>query len=265
MRVVVTLVLIVTVPVQLLSAFLQRETFSIGFAGLLDDPAAAALLFGEGGGSSALVVTLISQVVVVPLLTGALVHVAHRRYHGHDVSVGETAGATARRAGWLLLANLVAGVVRFAPVLLVIAFAIAGSQVAATVAALVALLLAAGLTPLVVLVVPAIVEGTRPPPAAFRHAVTLARRSYLRTTGVVVGTAVVFNLLALLLAGLPNVVGIIGGFGFSWVLVAAASVLSQLIVAPLTAAAMVLLHADLRIRQEGMDFDLLIDRMRATA
>ncbi|HUG85115.1 MAG TPA: hypothetical protein VMM13_11150, partial [Euzebya sp.] len=45
----VAMVLAIMVPLQLLSAFLQREALSFGFSGLLDDQATADLLLGEAG------------------------------------------------------------------------------------------------------------------------------------------------------------------------------------------------------------------------
>jgi hypothetical protein len=263
LRLVVPLVLLVNVPLQLASAFLQREALSFGLTGILDDPAAAGVLLGEGEPTAALVLTLVAQVLVVPLLSGALVHVTGRAYLGTPTTFGDALRTTAHLAGWLIAAYLAAGVLRVLPLALVaIALATGVDALIGSAVALagIAVIL---LTPLFVLVTPAIVLEPRAPVQAFTHAVDLARRDYPRVVGVVIGTTLVFNLLALLLAGLPNVIGIIGGFGFAWVLVALGSVLSQLIVAPLTAAAMVLLHADLRIRREGLDFDLLLSRLRA--
>lgn len=265
MRVMVPLVLAVMVPLQLLSAYLQRGALSFGITGALDDPAAAAVILGESGPTPALVLTLIAQVLIGPILGGALVLAAGRRYLGQPVDLRGVVTRTLTMSGWLVLGYLASGLLRVLPLGLVALAVAAEVDVLITVTVVLAGLTLMVLTPVFVLVTPAIMLEPRQPVQAFGHAVSLVRGSYWRTVGVVVGTTMVFNLLALLLAGLPNVIGIIGGFGFAWVLVAFGSILSQLIVAPLNAAAMVLLHADLRIRQEGLDFDLLVQRMRAPA
>lgn len=265
LRVVVPLVLLVSVPLQLLSAFLQREALSFGLTGLLDDPAAAAVLFGEGGATPALLLTVVAQVLVAPVLSGALCLIAGRAFLGDPVSLGEAVGRILRTAGWLILAQLAAGGLRLLPLLLVAGAIAAGTGLLVGVTVALAVLIALLLTPLFALVVPAIVLEPTHPVEGFRHAVSLARGDYVRTAGVVVGTTLVFNLLAVLLAGIPNAVGFLSGIGFAWVLVAFGSVLGQLILAPLTAASMVLLHADLRVRREGLDFDVLIRRMRGAA
>ncbi|HUG84444.1 MAG TPA: hypothetical protein VMM13_07755, partial [Euzebya sp.] len=261
----VAMVLAIMVPLQLLSAFLRREALSFGFSGLLDDRATADLLLGEAGVSPALVLTGVSQVLVVPVLGGALVLVAGRRYLGQQVDLRQVLSQTGRKAGWLVLAYLATWALRLLPLILVAAAVATGSAVGLAISVVLTGVVVVAMTPLFVLVTPAIMLEPRQPVQAFLHALRLVRGAYWRTLGVMIGTTLVFNLLALLLAGLPNVIGLIGGFGFAWVLVALGSILAQLIVAPLTAASMVLLHADLRIRQEGLDFDILVQRMRSRA
>lgn len=259
--VMVPVVCALMIPLQLLVAFTQREALSFSLTGMLDDPAAAELILGDGTVTPGLAITLAGQVVVVPLLAGALAHAAAGTMRGYPPELGATAAATARRAGWLIGAYVGCGLARLSPLLLVAAALAAGSEVGVVVAVFVTMVVAIGLTPLFAVITPALMSLDRPAPAAIGHAIGLCRRAYWRTAGVMLGTTVVFNLLALLLAGIPNAIGLLAGLGYGWVLVAFASVLAQLIVAPLNAAAMVLLHADLRVRQEGMDFDRVIQQL----
>lgn len=258
----IPIVLAVMVPLQLMVAFLQREALSFGLASVLDDPAAADVVFGQGTVDAALVITILSQVVVAPLLAGALAYVAAGAMEGPQPGLGQTALLTLRRAGWLVGAYVVTGLVRVLPFGLAVA-AVAAESVGGTIlATVVAAVVFVGLTPLFAVITPALMTADRPAWQTIWQAVRLCGRAYWRTVLVMLGTTVVFNLLALLLAGIPNVIGLLAGLGFGWVLVAFASVLAQLIVAPLNAAAMVLLHADLQMRQEGRDFDIVLQRFR---
>ncbi|CAN5197909.1 hypothetical protein BH23ACT9_BH23ACT9_00370 [soil metagenome] len=265
LRLMIPLVLAVMVPLQLLSAFIQREALQFAFAGIFDDPDAASLLFDGEGNLAGLAVRALSGLLIDPVLAGALVWVAGRRFLGQPVDFGQTLRQTGRMAGWLVLAYIVSALARGIFLVPALLAGTGGSEEAAALALVLGGLAVLLLTPLFAVVTPAILFEPRRPAQAFAHAVRLVRGAYWRTTGIVVGTTLVFNLLALLLAGAPNVIGFIGGFGFAWVLIAFGSVLEQLITAPLIAGAMVLLHADLRVRQEGFDFDLLLDRMQPSA
>lgn len=259
----IPIVLAVMVPLQLLVTFLQREALSFGLAGVLDDPAAAEVLFGQGTISAALVISILSQVIIAPVLAGALAYVAAATMTDHQVGLGDTVKATLRRAGWLVGVYVGGGLIRVAPLGLVAAAVAVQSTGGIIVGILLTVIVFAGLTPLFAVITPALMVAERPRWATIWGALGLCRRAYWRTVLTILGTSVVFNLLALLLAGIPNVIGLLAGLGFGWVLVAFGSALSQLIVAPLTAAAMVLLHADLRIRQEGMDFDVVLERLHS--
>ncbi len=262
LRVVVPLVLAVMVPLQLLAAFLQRDALRLGIAGVLNDAATADLLRGSGGLGAGLVTSLVVQLLVAPVLAGALVAAAQAIRAGQQTSVREVAGAALRLSGWLVGVYVLGVLVRSVLLLVAAGAAASGADVLvglALVLGIPALLL---LTPLLVLVTPAIMAQDRPPVQAVVHAVTLVRGSYLRTVGIVLGTTVVLNLVAGLLAGIPSVLGLLSGLGFGWVLVGIGNVVTQLVVAPLNAAAMVLLHTDLRVRQEGLDLDVALAALR---
>ncbi|MGI9017423.1 MAG: hypothetical protein ACR2HR_10045 [Euzebya sp.] len=265
LRVMVPVVLLVMAPVQLVAAFAQREALSFGFTGILDDPTAADALLGSGGVTAGLLISLAVQMLIAPILAGVLVHIAGAHMFGRQVTMRQAVLATLGKSGWLVGAYLLIGLVRVLLLgLAFLAFA-AGSAVGVTVLIVLGAAVFVGLTPLFAVITPAIMLESVAPVAAIRHAITLAQGAYWRVAGVMLGTSFVFNLLALLLAGIPNVIGVVGGLGFGWVLVGLASVLSQLIVAPLNASAMVLLHADLQMRQEGMDFDVVLGRMAVPA
>ncbi len=265
LRPMVALVLAVMVPLQLVTAFVQREALVLGVSGILDDPTGAQILLGEGGVTGATVLSLVVQFVVTPVLAGALAHAAGQVASGRPADLRRSTGVAVRRAGWLVGAAVGFLIARGLLLGFAVLAGVAGVAPLVAVFIVLGVIAAIGLTPLVAVVTPAVVREDGSGADAIRHGITLARRAYWRTAGVVVGTSFVFNLIAVLLAGIPNAIGIIGGLGFAWVLIAAANVLSQLIVVPLTAAAMVLLHSDLRIRQEGHDFDVILDQMRAAA
>lgn len=264
MRVAVPLVLVVMVPLQLLSAYVQREALRFGLGGVLDDPAAAEVLLGQGGPTAGILAALAGQVVVGPLLAGALAAVAIARTTGRDITVGRAVRAAVRRAGWLIGAYVLGLLARGAVLLVAAVGAAAGVDALVAAGIAMGIPVAMAVTPLLAVITPALMVDDRPGPQAIRHAVTLAARSWWRVAGVLVGTSLVFNLVALLLAGIPNVVGLAAGLGFGWALVAVGNTLTQLVTAPLTAAAMVLLHTDLRVRQEGLDFDVILARLQAS-
>jgi hypothetical protein len=265
LRTVVPLVLAVMVPLQLLSAFLQRDALRIGLAGVLDDPAAAEVLFGGGLASAGAVAAVLAQLAVAPLLAGALAAVAIARAAGRDTTVGQAARATLRRAGWLVGAAVLGLALRAAPLLLGALGAAVGADALLAVGAVLTVPAAIALTPLVAVITPALMAEDRPGVEAVAHAVGLARRAWGRVAATVLGTSAVFGLVAMLLAGVPSVLALLDDLGFAWVLVAIGNTISQLVTAPLTAAAMVLLHIDLRVRQEGLDFDVLLARSRTPA
>ncbi len=261
-RLIAATVLLIMVPLQLLAAFFQRDAIQQLGAALQAPGVATGLFTGEGEVAS-LLTSLATQVLVTQVLFGALTLIAGRGAAGAPLSGQQLVRATARRSGVLIGAYIGLGLIRFGPLLL------AGLAAATGSFALVALLVVVGfvwavvLTPFIATVTPALMLEDRPATEAISHAVRLARRGYWRVVGLILLGGFVFNLIAGLLAGVASLFAVASGLGFAWVLVGLSNVLSLLIQGPLTAAAMVLLHQDLRVRQEGLDFDVLIGRLAA--
>ena len=110
-----------------------------------------------------------------------------------------------------------------------------------------------------------VLEGTRPR-AALGRSYRLTRGSWWR----VIGLLIVVGILTLFAAAVPGGLGfLISGFtssedllggGVGAVLLALVASLVDVVMAPIAAATMTLLFTDLRLRREGFDIDLLLQR-----
>jgi hypothetical protein len=104
------------------------------------------------------------------------------------------------------------------------------------------------------------VEGLGPF-GGLQRSIALTSRRWFACLGVVLLTALVSTVIGLALSALPLLVGLVTPLESSaWILAAVADLLSTVIVVPIVAATAALAYFDLRVRTEGLDLQLELDR-----
>jgi hypothetical protein len=246
---VLTIAAVFAVPIQLVVAFLQRDLLGgVGLAELFTDPSSEAIAAAENDGTSgwATLVSLVGPSLVLPFVAAALAGLVAGWYGGRDSSLGEVL-ATVGRRWWALLASWA----------LVHAF-----EAAAIVAFCVGPLF---VMPLFVCVAPVIgIEGVGPVDA-MRRSWRLARRRYWPTFGMALLTGFVASTLTQALSFAPQMLGLLIGLDVGWILLGMGAALASLLVMPMVAASSVLIYLDLRIRTEGLDLELDVQRLYGTS
>jgi hypothetical protein len=245
---VVLIAALFAVPIDLVSAFLQRGVLGgVGFASLFTaDPGSEAFAAAEDdGGAGPVVASLLSYVgpsLVLPFIAAALAVLVAGWYGGRDITVGQALSA-AGRSWWALLASW---------------FLVHLLEGLAALACFVPMFF---LMPMYVCVAPAIAIEGLGPIQAMRRSWRLAKRRYWATFGVALLTGVVASTLASVLPILPSTLALIIGLDWGWILLGVGTALTSLIVLPVVAGSAVLIYLDLRIRTEGLDLEL--DAQRA--
>lgn len=263
-RLIVGIALSVLIPLQLIVAFLQRDSsISRGLGGVLDNPAAAqAALGGDVQLGPVLLGFAAVQGFVLPLLAGAWTALGDRAYHDGEGTLADV-GVVLRQHGPSLVAawwlHTLAYAVPLAPAFLAI---IAGSPGLAVFLLVLGGVAALPMLPFFVMVPPAIVVEGLGPVAAIRRSASLCRAQYTRVAGTVIGTSFVIGLLSMLISSGPELVGFLGGLGYAWVLLAIGATLSELISGPLTAHVALLIFHGSRARLEGHDLVVRARRRR---
>ena len=274
-RTILVVTAIFVVPLQLLSAYLQREMLGTGLLEMFSDPTAAEMWL-ETGGTGADLATLLSVVngvFLVPLVTGAVAAVVATSYLGGEADAGQALATGLRRwwaliASWLLLllasmlplvsAGGAIGLATLAgvPTILVVLVGIA--------LVLLALAASLGIGSLFSAAVPAIVVEQLGPVSGLRRSARLLRPRLLPVVGIIVVSSLVISLLSMALGGIPQVVGLLLGDTYGWVLVAVGGVLASLVTTPLLAIVVTLLYFDGRVRHEALDLRLAADALAGT-
>jgi hypothetical protein len=238
-----TLVLIVaaiTVPLQVLTAFLVRSQVSPGILNVLRDPSLAEAQanqspFASLGNSG---VALVLGAFATPFIAGAVSRVVAASYLGQRVQAGEALRYAARRfpalfGAFLLvhLAELGAGLACLIPGVLIM--------------------------PMFTVVAPAISIERLGPMAAIRRSWRLVRPRYGPVLGICLLTALISGMLSNVVGAAPSTVAVLFGGRFAWLLIAAGGIASELIAAPIVVIVATLVYFDARIRWEGFDLQLM--------
>lgn len=235
------------VPVQVAAAFLSRDV--LGGAGLLEifrDPSTAeAALEARGtGATTAFLLGAAARALVTPALAGAVSVVAAGSLLGGEVSAGTALRAALRRwpalvVAWILVhvAELVASIFLFLPGLLVMALFVPVAPVIA-------------------------VEGLGPFRALGRSARLVTSRLF-PVLGVALVSGVLASAVNTSLGVVPQTVSYLVGLDRGWVLLAASTTITSLVVTPWVALVAALVYFDGRVRHEGLDLQLLAARMAA--
>jgi hypothetical protein len=116
--------------------------------------------------------------------------------------------------------------------------------------------------PLVSLTSPVIGIENVGPVAAVRRSWALTRRHYKHTCAFVLFGASVVFLLGVLFGWLPSTIAAgLGDDGYGWVVVGLASVMFSTVTTAFIAIGAVIFYLDLRVRNEGMDIEILANEL----
>jgi hypothetical protein len=233
------------VPVQVAAAFLSRDV--LGGAGLLEifqDPSTtqAALDARGTGATGAFLLGAAARALVMPALAGAVSVVAARSLLGGEVSVGAALRTALRRwpalvVAWVLvhIAELFASIFLFLPGLLVMALFVPVAPVIA-------------------------VEGLGPFRALGRSARLVSSRLF-PVMGVAIVSGVLASAVNTSLGVVPQTISYLVGLDRGWVLLAASTTITSLIVSPWIALVAALVYFDGRVRHEGLDLQVRAAQM----
>jgi hypothetical protein len=239
-------VAVVVVPVQLLSAYFVRDQVSPGLLNVMSDPTIAEnqaeLTLGDMAGS---VLTVILSALTAPLIAGVVSVVCAESYLGRSITAGDALRRTIRRLVPLVVAAVLVFLAQFVGVLLCI------------VPGVIAWVLFTAVTPALM------IEGLGPI-EAMRRSWRLLRPRFWGVFGISLLAWVIVAFLGNLLGGIPTAIGTLTGGALAWLWIAVGSVLSSLVTAPITAIVDTLLYFDGRIRNEGLDLQVMAQDVQRT-
>jgi hypothetical protein len=241
-KTILTIVAILAVPFHIIGALLERNLLGgKGFFTLLNDPSAAATARSTGGGTRVQLATYgltLINLVLLPFIGGAIAKVVAASYVGQQLSAGEALRAVRRRF-WALLGawwtwhplEWIGFVLCIFPGLAVMTW--------------------------FVMVAPAIVTEELGPIQGLKRSRDLARRRFWPTMGIALLGGLMASFLGQIVGGIPSVVALVIGLKWGWILLAAGSSLTSLLVTPLVSIIATLLYFDARIRTEGFDLQVI--------
>ncbi len=228
------------VPVQIVAAYLQRDYLGgTGLLSLFSDPSTAedALNSSSTPGWAALV-ALAATILVLPFVAGAVSRIVSAAYLGERMTAGQALRAVRARwwafiVAWILV-HLLEGVglvLCVFPGLVVMA--------------------------LFVPVAPAIAVEGLGPIRAMKRSFRLVRPRLFPVLGVALLSGLLASAVGSALSVIPETLALVVGLRWGWVLLAAGGVLSGLVGTPLVAIIATLVYYDARIRQEGLDLQIM--------
>jgi hypothetical protein len=233
------------VPLQLISAFAQRNlNGGRGIVEAVRNPLTAQATTNDQSSTQLIVgvVAALLLLLVAPFVAGAISRIVAASYLGREEAPGAALRATGRRAPALLVAwflvhfvEVVGGVLCILPGLLAMA--------------------------LFVGVAPAIVTEELGPIAGMRRSARLMRPRLFSVLGVALLAGLLASVLGTILGGIPQTIALLIGLKWAWPLLAFGTILSALVTTPFVAIVATLLYFDGRIRQEGFDLQLMADEL----
>ena len=229
------------VPVQLVAAFLQRGYLGgSGFIDFITDPSTAesALDSGSTGQGWATLVGLAATVLIMPFVAGAVSRIVSAAYLGERMTAGQALRAVRSKwwafiVAWILV-HLLEGIgflLCVLPGLLVMALSVA--------------------------VAPAIAVEGLGPLQAMRRSFRLVKPRLWPVLGIVLLSGLMASFVGSALSTVPTMMAFVVGLRWGWILLAAGSILSGLVSTPLVAIIATLVYYDGRIRQEGLDLQIM--------
>lgn len=228
-------------PLSIVAAVAARDTNGgVGLIGLLSDPSLAEGLGGFGS-SRQLVVQLGTSFLLQiagTLVAGVVAKAAASTYLGRQLTAGQAVRATLRFFPALLVARLLVTVTE--------ALGLLGCGVGAL-----------AVMALWVVTTPAIVVEEIGPLRGMRRSVRLCSARYWPVLGLALLSALISSTLGSVVGGGPILAAAAIGYRWGFPLLAIGSTATAVLVAPLSPIVATLVYLDLRIRQEGLDLQLI--------
>ena len=233
-RAVITVAAVVLVPLELVSAWVQRDSLADrGLAGALSAATSSSNSSSVHIDAAAIVLLALSG-IALSLVTGSVAALLRGWYADTVPTAGDALRVSLQHAPALIAAWVLVHVV----------------EAVAAVALIVPAIL---VMPLFMVTAPAIVFERLGPLAAVRRSWRMTKTRYGAVLGAALLIAMVSSLLTLALSGL----GLAFTFlSFGWVIDAVCRAASGLVTVPFVAAATTLVYLDLRVRTEGLDLEL---------
>jgi len=228
------------IPVNVVVAFLQRDV--LGGQGLLDvlnDPTLVDPLGAPSTGQFVSIgLSLLVSLLITPFVGGVLTRVVAASYLGEQMQPGQAIRSTARWF-WALLLGF---------------FCVHLLELVGLVACLVG-----ALVPMTffVLTTPAIVVEEIGPIQAMSRSAMLVRPRFWQTLGIAVLAGIMASFLGNILGTPFTLIAELIGLRNGWPLLALGSILPALITTPFVTIVSTLLYFDARIRQEGLDLQMM--------
>jgi hypothetical protein len=232
-RTILAIAAIVVVPLELVSAWLQRDTLSdSGLSGVWS--AASSTTSPLVDITFTTVAFFVLSGIALSLVAGALAHVLSAWYADRNTSASNALSASVARLPALVIAWLVVHAIEAAGL---VAFVLGAIFV----------------MPLFLVVAPAIVVERLGPWRGIRRSMRLTRTRYGAVLGISLLVAMVDVILTIALTGIGFLFEF---FDWGWIVSAFCSAASSLITVPFVAGVATLVYFDLRVRSEGLDLEL---------
>jgi hypothetical protein len=232
-RTIIGIAAVVVVPLELLSAWIQRDNLSdSGLPGAWSAATSTSSPLADFTLTTVLLFVLSG--VVLSVVAGALAHVLSSWYADRTTTARSALSASVSRlpalviAWWLVHTIEAVGLIGF----------FVGEIF---------------LMPLFVVTAPAIVVERLGPWKGIRRSMRLTQTRYGAVLGIALLVAIVDLLLTIALTGIGLVFEF---FDWGWIVNAVCSAGSSLITVPFVAGSATLLYFDLRVRSEGLDLEL---------
>jgi len=246
-RSVILLTAAFAVPIQLLAAFFQRDLLGgAGISDLLNDPS-TALASAEGGdtaGVAGALLTALATALVMPVVAGAICRVVAASYLGEEMSPGDALRAVASRwwafaVAWVLvhLLEAIGFLMLVLPGLMVMS--------------------------LMVAVAPAIAIEGLGPIRGMKRSARLVRRRLFPVMGIALASGMLASAVGVALGFIPQTAAVFVGLRWGWPLLALGSIITGVVVTPFVAIVATLVYFDGRIRQEGLDLQVMAAQLAA--
>ena len=228
-------------PVSLVAAVAVRDVNGgLGLFDLVNDPSLTEDA-GSFGGASQIILQAISTMIlwlVGPLIAGVVAKAVATTYLGGQLTAGQALRATWRHFPALLAAKVM--------VVLSEGVGFLGCCVGAV-----------AVMALWVVVAPAIVVEGLGPIQGMRRSLRLCSARYWPVLGIALLTALLTQMLAGVVGGVPTFAAAAIGYRWGFPLIAIGNVATSVLVEPLTAIIATLVYFDLRIRQEAFDLQIM--------
>jgi MFS family permease len=230
-------------PVQLLTAFLQRDVLGgAQLSDLVNDPSTLAGAESGDGGMAGALLAMLTTALIMPLVAGAVCRVVAASYLAEELTPADAVRAVAPRwwafaVAWILVHLLEA----IGTLLLVLPGLLAMA--------------------LMVAVAPALAIEGLGPVRAMKRSARLVRPRMFPVLGIAVASGLLASALGVALGFIPQALAVVVGLEWGWPLLALGSVLTAVVVNPFVAIVATLVYFDGRIRREGLDLQVMAAQM----